>query len=54
MLDDIAGLGPATLENLCAFIWRQLAPALPALSSVRVWREALGDACLLTQAPASR
>lgn len=54
MLDDIDGLGPATLENLCAFIWRQLAPTLPALSAVRVWREALGDACLLTQAPGRR
>jgi 6-pyruvoyltetrahydropterin/6-carboxytetrahydropterin synthase len=54
MLDDIVGLGPATLENLCAFIWRQLAPALPGLSGVRVWRDALGDACLLTQAPENR
>lgn len=53
MLDDIAGLGPATLENLCTFIWRQLAPTLPGLSGVRVWRDALGDACLLTSAPAS-
>jgi 6-pyruvoyltetrahydropterin/6-carboxytetrahydropterin synthase len=54
MLDDIAGLGPATLENLCAFIWRQLAPTLPGLSGVRVWRDALGDACLLTRSPDSR
>ncbi|MCY7369679.1 MAG: 6-carboxytetrahydropterin synthase, partial [Polaromonas sp.] len=44
MLDDIAGLGPATLENLCAFIWRQLAARLPTLSAVRVWRDAMGDA----------
>ena len=51
MLDDIAGLGPATLENLCAFIWRQLSPGLPGLSGVRVWRDALGDGCLLTQVP---
>lgn len=47
LLDDIAGLGPATLENLCAFIWRQLAPALPGLAAVRVWRESVGDACTL-------
>ena len=47
MLDDIAGLGPATLENLCAFIWRELAASLPALSAVRVWRESIGDSCTL-------
>lgn len=51
MLDDIAGLGPATLENLCAFIWRQLAPALPSLAAVRVWRESVGDSCTLRGNP---
>lgn len=51
MLDDIAGLGPATLENLCAFIWRQLAPALPSLAAVRVWRESVGDSCTLRGGP---
>ena len=47
MLDDVAGLGPATLENLCAFIWRALAPGLPGLSGVRVWRDSVGDSCTL-------
>ena len=47
MLDDIAGLGPATLENLCAFIWRELLPVLPALATVRVWRDGMGDSCTL-------
>lgn len=47
LLDDVAGLGPATLENLCAFIWRQLAPGFPALSAVRVWRDSVGDGCTL-------
>lgn len=51
MLDDIADLGPATLENLCAFIWHQLAPALPSLAAVRVWRESVGDSCTLRRAP---
>ncbi|MDP3795705.1 MAG: 6-carboxytetrahydropterin synthase [Polaromonas sp.] len=51
MLDDIAGLGPATLENLCTFIWRQLAPALPSLAAVRVWRESVGDSCTLRGGP---
>ncbi len=49
MLDDIAGLGPATLENLCRFIFQHLQARLPALSSVRVWRESLGDGCTLSQ-----
>jgi 6-pyruvoyltetrahydropterin/6-carboxytetrahydropterin synthase len=51
MLDDIVGLGPATLENLCAFIWRALAPSLPGLAMVRVWRESIGDNCTLSNAP---
>ncbi len=47
LLDDIAGLGPPTLENLCQFIFSKLQPRLPALSSVRVWRASLGDGCRL-------
>ena len=48
LLDDIEGLGPATLENLCAFIWRELALTLPGLAAVRVWRESVGDSCRLS------
>lgn len=48
LLDEVDGLGAPTLENLCAFIWRELAPGLPALSKVRVWRESVGDSCTLT------
>ena len=51
MLDDVAGLGPATLENLCAFIWRCLMPSLPGLSRVRVWRDSVGDSCTLRGHP---
>ena len=51
MLDDVAGLGPATLENLCAFIWRALTPGLPGLSVVRVWRDSVGDSCTLRGHP---
>ena len=47
MLDDVHGLGAATLENLCAYIWRALAPSLPGLAAVRVWREGMGDSCTL-------
>ena len=49
MLDDVPGLGSATLENLCSHIWREMAPGLPGLAAVRVWREGMGDSCTLTQ-----
>jgi 6-pyruvoyltetrahydropterin/6-carboxytetrahydropterin synthase len=48
LLDEVPGLGLATLENLCSFIWRSLEPALPGLSQVRVWRDSIGDGCTLT------
>lgn len=47
LLDEVPTLGPATLENLCVFIWRALSPTLPALSQVRVWRDSVGDSCTL-------
>ena len=46
-LDDIADLGPATLENLCLFIKRQLIRAVPNLSCVTIERRASGDKCTL-------
>lgn len=47
LLDDVPGLGIPTLENLCLFICRALADLQPPPSRVRVWRDALGDECLL-------
>ncbi len=47
LLDEVQGLGPATLENLAAFIWRSMANALPGLVQVRVWRQGVGDSCTL-------
>jgi 6-pyruvoyltetrahydropterin/6-carboxytetrahydropterin synthase len=47
LLDDVPGLGIPTLENLCLFIARALAELRPPPSRVRVWRDALGDECLL-------
>jgi 6-pyruvoyltetrahydropterin/6-carboxytetrahydropterin synthase len=44
-LDEIDDLGPATLENLCAWIWRRLAPTVPHLARVTVYRDSSGDAC---------
>lgn len=42
MLDSVPGLGPATLENLCLFIAREV----PQACQVSVWRAA-GDRCTL-------
>lgn len=48
LLDEVPGLHPPTLENLCLFIADALGPQLRAsLARVRVWREALGDGCTL-------
>lgn len=52
LLDEVPGLGIPTLENLCLFISRALADLRPQPSRVRVWRDALGDACLLELAAA--
>jgi 6-pyruvoyltetrahydropterin/6-carboxytetrahydropterin synthase len=52
LLDDVPGLGTPTLENLCAFIARELSAALPGLHAVRVWRGSIGDSCLLRLTPA--
>ncbi len=49
MLDDVEGLGPPTLENLCQFIFRKLEPQLPAISAVRVWRVSVGDSCRISR-----
>lgn len=47
LLDEVEGLGPATLENLAAFIWRAIAKTLPGLAQVRIWRDGMGDSCTL-------
>jgi 6-pyruvoyltetrahydropterin/6-carboxytetrahydropterin synthase len=44
-LDELADLGPATMENLSAWIWRRLAPVCPGLARVTVYRDSSGDAC---------
>lgn len=44
-LDEVPGLGPATIENLSAWIWRVLAPSCPGLTRVTVYRDSSGDAC---------
>lgn len=47
LLDEVPGLGVATLENLCAFIARQLLPTVPTLASVMVQRRSSGDRCVM-------
>jgi 6-pyruvoyltetrahydropterin/6-carboxytetrahydropterin synthase len=44
-LDDIADLGPSTIENLSAWIWKKLQPKLPLLYKVTVSRKSSGDSC---------
>jgi 6-pyruvoyltetrahydropterin/6-carboxytetrahydropterin synthase len=46
-LDEVAGLGPATLENLCAFIYNDLKVALPNIYCITIKRPASGDTCRL-------
>ena len=46
-LDEVDGIGPPTLENLCAFIARELKAALPQLVRVAVFRPASGDRATL-------
>lgn len=44
-LDEIADLGPATLENLSRWIWNKVDPAVPGLTRVIVRRDSSGDSC---------
>ena len=45
-LDEINDLGPATMENLSAWIWRRLAPAIGNLTRVAVHRDSSGETCI--------
>ena len=47
LLDEVPGLGAPTLDNLCSFIADSLSGMNPPPTRVRVWRDALGDACVL-------
>jgi 6-pyruvoyltetrahydropterin/6-carboxytetrahydropterin synthase len=46
LLNEVAGLGAPTMENLALFIWRALVPQFPALASVSVFRDSLGERCV--------
>lgn len=47
LLDEVAGLGKPTLENLCRFLAENAQAAGFAVSRVSVWREGIGDRCNL-------
>ena len=44
-LDEVADLGPATMENLASWIWRKLVDGCPSLFRVTVYRDSEGDTC---------
>lgn len=44
-LDEINDLGPATMENLAAWIWRRLERQMPRLARVTVYRDSSGETC---------
>ena len=44
-LNDIAGIGIPSLENLARWIAAELKPAFPALARVSVSRPSLGETC---------
>lgn len=46
-LDEVEGLGPATLENLAVFIRDEMLATFPNLSAVMVERRISGDRCVL-------
>jgi len=47
-LNDVQGLGPATLENLAVWIWEALAGSGVTPARVTVARDASGDSCAYT------
>ena len=47
LLDNIEELGPATLENLCRFIYLKF-NYRGSVKKISVWREKSGDCCSMT------
>jgi 6-pyruvoyltetrahydropterin/6-carboxytetrahydropterin synthase len=45
-LDEVAGLGTPTLENLCKFIHQHMVAAVPQVAEVLVERKSSGDRCV--------
>lgn len=47
-LDDVSGLGPATLENLAVWIWHALVEGGVTPARVTVARDSAGESCIYT------
>ena len=45
LLNEVEGLEKPSLENLCAWIWRRLAPRFSSLVRVTVRRDSAGQGC---------
>lgn len=45
VLNDVEGLSSPSLEHLCMWLWKRLAPQFPSLSRVTVRRESAGQSC---------
>jgi 6-pyruvoyltetrahydropterin/6-carboxytetrahydropterin synthase len=45
MLNEIPGLSRPSLENLCRFVWGELAPRFPNLARITVRRDSQGQSC---------
>jgi 6-pyruvoyltetrahydropterin/6-carboxytetrahydropterin synthase len=46
VLNDIAGLGPPTLENLARYIFREAKARIPQVHRVRLARPSSGQSCV--------
>jgi 6-pyruvoyltetrahydropterin/6-carboxytetrahydropterin synthase len=46
MLDDVKDLGPATMENLSAWVWKRLSSSLPQLYKVAIHRDSCFESCV--------
>ena len=44
-LDEVPGLGPATMENISVWIWRKVLGRCGRLARVTVYRDSTGEAC---------
>lgn len=44
-LNEIQGLELPTLETIATWLWRRIAPELPALAQVGIYRDSCGEGC---------
>lgn len=44
-LDEVPDLGPATMENLAAWVWRSLEPHCAGLARIVIHRDSSGESC---------